>query len=343
MSIPPRVRVGWREAMAAALYGPRGFFTAGPGPAAHFRTSSHTSTLFGAALLRLIEQVDTALGHPDPFDVVDVGAGRGELLRTLDTLEPDTLTRRLRLVAVERADRPTDLPARVHWYPTVPQRVTGLLIGSEWLDNVPLDVAEHHADDSDGRWRRVLVESETGRESLGGEPDPDEARWLARWWPSRPGGRAEIGLTRDAAWAQAVTAVRRGLAVAVDYGHLRADRPPLGTLTGFRSGRQVPPVPDGSRDLTAHVAVDAVAAAGAAVAGLPYALVSQRTALRQLGVDGRRPPLALAGTDPSGYLRALAAASAAAELTDPAGLGGHWWLLQPVGTETDSVVARWRS
>jgi SAM-dependent MidA family methyltransferase len=160
---------------------------------------------------------------------------------------------------------------------------------------------------------------------------------------SRPGGRAEIGLTRDAAWAQAVTAVRRGLAVAVDYGHLRADRPPLGTLTGFRSGRQVPPVPDGSRDLTAHVAVDAVAAAGAAVAGLPYALVSQRTALRQLGVDGRRPPLALAGTDPSGYLRALAAASAAAELTDPAGLGGHWWLLQPVGTETDSVVARWRS
>ena len=36
---------------------------------------------------------------------------------------------------------------------------------------------------------------------------------------------------------------------------------------------------------------------------------------------------------PAGYMRALADASTAAELTDPAGLGGHYWLLQPVGIE----------
>ena len=39
-------------------------------------------------------------------------------------------------------------------------------------------------------------------------------------------------------------------------------------------------------------------------------------------------------------MRALPAASAAAELTDPAGLGGHWWLLQPVGLDLQSVT-RW--
>ncbi|MGC4836401.1 SAM-dependent methyltransferase, partial [Micromonospora vinacea] len=152
--------------------------------------------------------------------------------------------------------------------------------------------------------------------------------------------RAEIGRTRDEAWAQAVQKMERGLAVAVDYGHLRESRPIDGTLTGYRGGRQVPPVPDGSSDVTAHVAMDSVASAGAAVARCAYSLVLQREALRALGADGGRPPLSLAGTDPVGYVRALAAASAVAELTDPAGLGGHWWLRQPVGIPLGPAVAR---
>ncbi|MYS43043.1 hypothetical protein GTY23_17755, partial [Streptomyces sp. SID5998] len=68
------------------------------------------------------------------------------------------------------------------------------------------------------------------------------------------------------AWAGAVSRLRRGLAVAVDYAHTAADRPPFGTLTGFRDGRETAPVPDGSCDLTAHVALDACAAAGPAPA-----------------------------------------------------------------------------
>jgi hypothetical protein len=88
-------------------------------------------------------------------------------------------------------------------------------------------------------------------------------------------------------------------------------------------------VPDGSTDVTAHVAVDSAAAA----AGTPYRIISQRDALRGLGIDGGRPPLDLARTDPAAYLRALSSAGAAAELTDPAGLGGHWWLLHEVGID----------
>ncbi|MGW1488085.1 SAM-dependent methyltransferase, partial [Micromonospora parva] len=161
--------------------------------------------------------------------------------------------------------------------------------------------------------------------------------------PETPSGdyqRAEIGRTRDDAWASAVRKMERGLAVAVDYGHLSADRPVDGTLTGYRGGRQVPPVPDGTSDVTAHVAMDSVASAGAEVAGCAYSLVSQREALRALGAAGGRPPISLAGTDPAGYVRALAAASAVAELTDPAGLGGHLWLRQPVGIPPGPVVAR---
>ncbi|HET6483916.1 MAG TPA: SAM-dependent methyltransferase, partial [Actinoplanes sp.] len=140
-------------------------------------------------------------------------------------------------------------------------------------------------------------------------------------------GRVEIGWPRDAAWAAAVSRVLRGGALAIDYGHRRDERPTLGTLTGYRGGRQVPPVPDGSCDVTAHVAIDAVAAA----AGVPYQLLRQRAALKALGIDGARPPLDQARSDPAGYLRALAAAGAGAELIEPAGLGGHWWLLHSIG------------
>ncbi|RQX04803.1 hypothetical protein DLJ59_08750, partial [Micromonospora inaquosa] len=75
--------IRWRDAMNQALYGPDGFFVACTGPADHFRTSVHASPAFAGALLRLVAQVDAALGHPPRLDVVDVGAGRGELLRAL--------------------------------------------------------------------------------------------------------------------------------------------------------------------------------------------------------------------------------------------------------------------
>ena len=237
------------------------------------------------------------------------------------------LPERVRWVAVEVAERPAGLPADIAWRRDLPDGIVGFLMATEWLDNVPLEVAE--VDDA-GRLRRVLVEPGSGEESLGGVIDAADAFWLARWGPAlrAPGERAEIGWPRDVAWADAVASVRRGCALAVDYGHRRDERPAHGTLTGFRAGRQVQPVPDGSCDLTAHVAMDSAAAG----AGSPYEIVSQRAALRALGVDGGRPPLALASTDPVGYLRALSAAGAAAELTDPAGLGGHWWLLHSIGT-----------
>ncbi len=308
----------WRLAMADALYGDNGFFRRAA-PSDHFRTSVHTGAVFADAIARVVGQVDAALGHPEPLDIVDLGAGRAELLTALDRQLDPKVRGRVRFTAVELAPRPDHLDTDMTWQDRLPQRLTGVLVAAEWLDNIPVDVVTR---DRDG-WRYVLVDQD-GTERSGDMPDQLDARWLDAWWPD--GRRAEIGRTRDEAWADAVSRLDRGLALAIDYGHTRDNRPVLGTLSGYRDGRQVPPVPNGLSDLTAHVAIDAVAAA----TGHRSALLRQADVLRALGVTGRRPPLSLATEDPGGYMRALAAATVAAELTDETGLGGHYWLWQPV-------------
>jgi SAM-dependent MidA family methyltransferase len=117
----------------------------------------------------------------------------------------------------------------------------------------------------------------------------------------------------------------------VDYGHLHGARPAYGSLTAYRSGRQVEPVPDGSCDITAHVALDAVAAAGVSAGADWSALVTQRAVLAALLEPPGRPSYDDARADPAGSLRALSAAGEWAELADPGGLGGFGWLVQGVG------------
>ncbi|MEU8030139.1 SAM-dependent methyltransferase [Streptomyces sp. NPDC049099] len=345
---------GWRTATEAALYGPGGFYRRPEGPAGHFRTSVHASPLFAQAVARLLCRVDEALGRPPALDFVDMGAGRGELVTGVLAALPAGVAARVRAYAVELAGRPAGLDERITWLDTPPAAVTGLLFANEWLDNVPVDVAEV---DPAGVPRLVLV-TDDGSERVGEPVSGADADWLARWWalPAEEGLRAEIGLPRDLAWMSVVDRVVRGLAVAVDYAHTVDTRPPFGTLTGFREGRETAPVPDGSCDITAHVALDACAAAptahapsetpgqtartacdttrttaGAARALLSARLLTQRAALHALGITGARPPLALASTDPTAYVRALAGAGEAAELTAPGGLGDFGWLVQPVG------------
>ncbi|MGI5402037.1 SAM-dependent methyltransferase [Streptomyces sp. CA-135486] len=307
---------GWREATQAALYGPDGFYLRPEGPAGHFRTSVHASPLFAGAVARLLMATADEL---DDVAFVDIGAGRGELLTGVLAALPAGFP--VQAYAVEQAPRPTGLDPRIEWCAEPPAGVSGLLFANEWLDNVPVDVAEV---DQDGVARYVLVRPD-GTERLGSPVTGPDAQWLARWWPlTEPGMRAEIGRPRDEAWASAVGTLRAGLAVAVDYAHVRDARPPFGTLTGFRAGREVPPVPDGSCDITAHVALDACAFPGAT-------LTSQREALADLGISAARPPLSLASADPTAYVRALASAGEAAELTARAGLGDFGWLRQRVG------------
>jgi SAM-dependent MidA family methyltransferase len=312
----------WQEAWQYALYGPAQFYRR-ESPAAHFRTSVHTSPLFADAILRLAGQV-----HVDT--VVDVGAGRGELLRRLAETAPE-----LELIGIELAARPRSLPDQIGWLTELPDQVNGLVIANEWLDNVPCEVVEYA---EDGEVRVVHVDPVTGAEVLGDPPSKQDQRWLDRWWPlTEPGRRAEVGLSRDRAWADLAVRVHSGLAVAIDYGHTLASRPTFGSLRSYQVGREVEPRPDGTRDVTAHVSFDSLIHTGGGV------LTSQRSALRSLGVRGDRPPLDQASSDPVGYVRALSAATQAAELTAEHGLGAFGWVLHAKGVELPMLARRGRA
>lgn len=303
----------WHEAWRAALYGPTGFFARGSRPADHFRTSPLVGPELAEAVVELLDRVDLALDRPNPLDFVDVGAGGGELAAQVFALGK-RFRGRLRVRAVELVRPP--LPAGVEWSSELPDQVTGLVIAHEWLDSLPCRVVQLH----EARVYEVHV-SPDGTESLGAAVS---SAWLDDWWPlSVDGQRAEIGVTRDAAWADLVARVAAGAALAVDYGHFAGARPFGGSLTGYRAGRQVPPVPDGSCDITAHVAFDAVAAAA------PGELLTQREALAALGITSGPPAAGLAARDPLSWLTASARAGRIAELRDPAGLGGFHWLLCP--------------
>jgi SAM-dependent MidA family methyltransferase len=312
----PMTWTSWTQAWDRALYGEDGFYHQLAGPAGHFSTASQgmpqIGELLAGALVELMDQQGLQT-------LVDVGCGRGELLEQVHRLCPQ-----VRCVGVDVIARP-QLSNPIGWLRSpggerLPDELDALsdtlVFANEWLDVVPCPIAEL---DEDGELREVLVNTPTGDERLGDPVSGTDRQWAQAFWPVgplEPGDRVEIGTTRDRAWENLVSRVRSGLAVAVDYGHTIDSRPAPGTLTGFRAGRQVLPIPDGSCDLTAHVAMDSLT---------HEELVDQRTALRQLGVNGRTPPHDLARSHPAAYLRDLSTASAATALTARGGLGDFMW------------------
>jgi hypothetical protein len=306
------------DAWVAAASGPGGFWRSSA-PAAHFRTASMVGPELAGALLALLDR------RPEITRVVEVGSGDGALLASLHQRRPA-----LALAGSDLRPRPAGLPPAVGWAQDLwdvrsHRWTTGafegllaagsgpmLLLAVEWLDDLPCRVAKR----TSGVWYE-LDDGLVPTEPLGGE----EQGWIATWWPD--GERVEVGSTRDRAWGWLVRSLAPigGQVLMVDYGHERAARPGQGSLAAYQGGRRVPPVALPDRNLTAHVAVDAVAAAGERAGARTVSRSRQAEALAAL----------LAPPAPSAdVLGALAARSRRAALAAPRGWGGHWWLLQDV-------------
>ena len=310
----------WFDAWVDASTGPEGFWTRAS-PAAHFRTAS----AFGPELASAVAALRPA--RPTLRRVVERGAGDGRLLVGLHHLLPA-----LRLVGVDLRERPAGLPSGVDWRTDgwdvhrsrwTRGAVTGLLaageptlvLAVEWLDDLPCRLAAP----AGGDWLELDASGHPGERLA-----EDDRRWVERWWPA--GSLVEVGSTRDRAWSAVVTGLAGagGAALLVDYGHERSCRPTGGSLAGFRAGRSVDPVPAADRNLTAHIAVDAVQAAGERAGA--------RTVLR--GRQAEVLPGLLPAPGPTDPLESLAARSRRRALTRSPGWRSHWWLLQEVAPTT---------
>lgn len=335
--------VAWSEAMRRA----NETFYAEHAAEDAFRTSMAAAPAMARALLALIEYVDTALDHPDELDVVDVGCGDGALLNALVALvdmrpppadQATALATRIRPRGVDLRPRPPTLDPQIAWTQgvapaVVPPGIVGLVVAHEWLDDLAVDVVgvtgSHQAT------RRVVDVADLKHRATAAASDDDAVQWTRTWWPSAldPDSQtthAESGQHRDRAWAQIASAVDAGLLLAIDYGHRRDDRPREATLRGFAGGTPLAPVPDGSMNLTAHVAMDACAAAARAVlsdrgSDGHDALITQKHALSALEQAATSP----AGASAPG-LQSLVEHGQRAELMDPLALGANLWLLQSV-------------
>lgn len=303
-------------AWADAWFQANGTFYASNQSENHFATSIDVDGQVANALANLIAQ-QHELHRDRDFLVIDVGSGSGRLLEQLRKQVDDEV----HLLGVDIRERPPGLSHDIQWRQlTIVENnsdvtgasrdLAGVVIAHEFLDDIPCEVFELDEDTSP---RLVLVDPATGAEDLGprlddpaaatllGSIEPAEVRaWLDTWWTAtRPGARREVGITRQRVWSALNRSVEVGCAVAIDYAHTYVDRISGvwdgGTLKGFSAGRPQRAVPDGSVNITAHVALDALASPNAR-------LTTQDQILR-------KPTLT----------------------SWPSGLGSYTWLVEPIG------------
>ncbi len=350
--------IAFDDFVDVALYHPEGGFFAtgrGAGRSRDFLTSPEVGPLFGAVMARALDEWWTDMGEPDPFVVIDAGAGAGTLGRSVLAAQP-ACSPALRYLLVEASGRlraeqaehlPLELPAFVLGPalatdddgPTLAPgtgpiaaslaelpaaAVTGVVVANELLDNLPFRLLER----APQRWDEVRVDYDgvAFHESLVPAP-PELAAEADRLAPgARPGARIPIQQRAQAWLRAALSVVARGRVVVIDYSDHTGDlseRPWtqwVRTYAGGGPGGRPLDNP-GQQDITCEVAVDQLARIR-----MPDTDRSQADFLRAHGlpvlVEEARTAWRERAAAPD--LAALAARSRVTEadaLTDPTGLG----------------------
>lgn len=308
--------------MDGALYGPNGFYASGgrAGRRGDFLTSPEVGPLFGAVLARYLDAEWERLGRPEPFTVVDAGAGPGTLARAVVAAAP-ACARAMRYVAVEvsvaqRASHPDGVVSSAE-LPDGP--LDGVVVANELLDNLPFRLVVF-----DGGWREAFVVAQPdGRlvEELGPVLSP-----LPPVLPDRAAHGARAPL-QDAAteWvAEARSRLRSGTLVVFDYvtattAELAARpwREWLRTYRGHERGGHYLADP-GSQDITAQVALDQLPPPDSVT---PQAEWLRRHGIDELVEDGKRYWQEHAARPDLAAMRMRSRVSESEALLDEAGLG----------------------
>jgi SAM-dependent MidA family methyltransferase len=369
------------EVLDLALYHPEhGFYASGSGAGrddADFLTSPEVGPVFGTVLARALDAWWDELGNPDPYVVVDAGAGPGTLAASVLAARP-RCSLALRYVLVERSDRwrerhgrrvPLE-PAAMVLGPVVaddpeegpePQPglgplatslaelpagpFDGVIVANELLDNLAFRWLERAGDAS--AWLEVRVTA--GLEELLVEAPADVAAEAELLAPSAP-ARARIPIQHRAqAWLRsALDSLARGRVVVVDYADTTpgmAARPWTEWVRTFRQhGRgDHPLIGLGRHDVTCDVAVDQLAHVAAPVTERSQAAFLAAHGLDDVVAEARRRWQERAHVGDLEALRAKSTVNEAAALTDPTGLGAFRvleWVVGGAARTSSSVGSR---
>jgi SAM-dependent MidA family methyltransferase len=217
--------------MRLALYHPTdGYYaTRVPGHGADYRTSPSISPWFGRLVGRALRRMWDDLGEPDPFWVIEVGAGLGDLAAgAMEAAGP--MAGALRWRFVELFDRVAgwqrrrlgSAAGRAEWTSELggAAPVTGCVLANEVLDAFPVHLLEIAGD---GEVREVFVGLDGDR--FVEVPGPLSAAALdaaSRGAAAHleAGNRFEVCLELDGWFARASRALDVGYLLVLDYGDL---------------------------------------------------------------------------------------------------------------------------
>ena len=301
--------ITFAEYMARALYGPGGYYTRNSAGSDYY-TSPQVHPAFGALLAVQLFQFWRLLGRPEPFFVIEPGAGVGLLARDVCNAAghlPEGFGDSLRYAAVDR--RPGGRETRDPAFAQIAgdalrlpfRNVTGCIISNELLDALPV----HRVRMERGALRELYVGIESdvadGYEGqlveIASDPStPDLERRLSDIGVILSDGQtAEICLLLDD-WAESVaSSLDMGFVLTIDYGRSAHDlydpiQRPHGTLVTYRSHRQTdtPLVNPGRQDITAQVDFTSVGLAGERAGLTTLGNVSQGSLLTRLGLQTMR-------------------------------------------------------
>jgi SAM-dependent MidA family methyltransferase len=345
--------LSFAEYMRMALYDPaEGYYTSGEPPmgwAGDYFTSEDLGLFFAHCLGRQLLQFWEELGRPQPFLVLEQGAGRARLAAAVAAWafeEEPAFAAALRyrswdmrsgqdVLAPETAAQRLEEEGRPH-----------VIFANELVDAFPVHIVEVHQ----GRLQEVYVGVVAGRlQELLGEPSSAEvAVYLDEqripWQRFGDGWRAEINLEARRWMRQSAALLRRGFLLTIDYGErarrLYARGRRRGTLVCYFRHRlnEHPLLRPGRQDITAHVNFSELIAEGRRQGLRLRCFTTQRAWLERLGIFEelerlRRTHFAAADSERASdrgqiaLLRWYQQRQCVLALTDPGGLGNFKVLL----------------